>query len=70
VTEYATPGQYRITAAVRRRVDGPTAVAFGRQGERFELYVTNGAFPFFPGPDPRHPSLMRLPVDTPGFPHL
>lgn len=51
-------------------LDGPTAVAFGQQGERFELYVTNGAFPFFPGPEPRRPSLMRLPVDVPGFPHL
>jgi hypothetical protein len=49
-------------------LDGPTAAAFGHQGESFELYVTNGAFPFFPGPTPRRPSLMRVSVDLPGFP--
>jgi hypothetical protein len=48
-------------------LDGPTAAAFGQQGEVFQLYLTNGAFPFFPGPSPRRPSLMRVSVDVPGF---
>ncbi|SRR6266536_3655703 len=48
-------------------LDGPTAAAFGHQGDRFELYVTNGAFPFLPGPSPRRPSLMRVSLDVPGF---
>lgn len=42
-------------------LDGPTAIAFGtRYDDRFDLYVTNGAFPFYPGPNPRRPSLMRI----------
>src|SRR5215831_7185486 len=50
-------------------LDGPTAVAFGHQGERFELYIINAAFPFFPVPPPRLPSLMRVLLDVPGFLH-
>lgn len=50
-------------------LDGPTAVAFGHRGDRFELYVTNAAFPFFPVPPPRRPSLMRVSLDVPGFLH-
>jgi sugar lactone lactonase YvrE len=49
-------------------LDGPTAAAFGHQGDRFKLYVTNAAFPFFPEPPPRRPSLMRVALDVPGFP--
>ncbi len=48
-------------------LDGPTAAAFGQQGDRFGLYVTNAAFPFFPEPPPRRPSLMRVSLDVPGF---
>ena len=48
-------------------LDGPTAAAFGHQGDRFELYVTNAAFPFFPALPPRRPSLMRVSLDVPGF---
>jgi hypothetical protein len=50
-------------------LDGPTAAAFGHQGDRFRLYVTNAAFPFFPEPPPRRPSLMRVSLDVPGFLH-
>jgi hypothetical protein len=50
-------------------LDGPTAVAFGHRGDRFALYVTNAAFPFFPVPPPRRPSLMRVTLDVPGFEH-
>jgi len=47
-------------------LDGPTAAAFGHQGDRFGLYVTNAAFPFFPEPPPRRPSMMRVSLDVPG----
>jgi sugar lactone lactonase YvrE len=50
-------------------LDGPTSVAFGRRGtNRKNLYITNAAFPVFPGQDPRRPSLMRLRLDVPGSP--
>ena len=49
-------------------LDGPTAAAFGVGADRKNLYITNAAFPFFPGPNPRRPSLMRLNVGIPGKP--
>ena len=50
------------------KVDGPTAAAFGVGADRENLYITNAAFPFFPGPNPRRPSLMRLHIGIPGKP--
>ena len=48
-------------------LDGPTAAAFGRVGEdRFNLYITNGAFPFFS--TTHAPKLMRLHLNVPGAP--
>ena len=48
-------------------LDGPTATAFGVHGQdRFNLYITNGAFPFFSVA--HRPSLMRLRLDVPGAP--
>lgn len=48
-------------------LDGPTAAAFGRKGaDRFNLYITNGAFPF--GPNNQSPSLMRLHLGVQGAP--
>lgn len=50
-------------------LDGPTAATFGRVGEdRFNLYITNGAFPFFS--TTHAPKLMRLYLDVPGAPPL
>lgn len=50
-------------------LDGPTSATFGRRGrERKNLYITNAAFPFLPGPTPRRPSLMRLRLGAPGAP--
>ena len=50
-------------------LDGPTATAFGVGRDGKALYITNAAFPFFPGPNPvRRPSLMRLEVGIPGQP--
>lgn len=48
-------------------LDGPTAAAFGRRGlDRFNLYVTNAAFPFFSVLN--RPSLMRSTRPIPGAP--
>jgi len=49
-------------------LDGPTAAAFGVGADRKNLYITNAAFPFFSGPNPRRPSLMRVNVGIPGKP--
>lgn len=48
-------------------LDGPTSVLFGRMDEGFDLYIANAAFPFFPVPPPRLPSLLRLTLDVHGF---
>ena len=46
-------------------LDGPTAASFGRRGlDRFNLYVTNAAFPFFSVIN--RPSLMRSTRFIPG----
>jgi len=49
-------------------LDGPTAAAFGVGKDSKALYVTNAAFPFFPHPDGRRPSLMRYELGVPGHP--
>jgi len=60
-----TTSEILLTAA--DGLDGPTAVAFGRTGEdRVNLYITNGAFPFFS--TTHTPKLMRLRVGIPGEP--
>jgi hypothetical protein len=48
-------------------IDGPTAAAFGRKQDRKILYVSNAAFPFFPGTG-NGPSLMAVEVGLPGYP--
>lgn len=48
-------------------LDGPTAAIFGRKGtDRFNLYITNGAFPGLT--TTFQPSLMRLHLGVPGEP--
>jgi len=60
-------GSSHILLTAADGLDGPTATAFGVRGEdRFNLYITNGAFPFFS--DTHQPSLMRLRLDVPGAP--
>lgn len=60
-------GSSHILLTAADGLDGPTATAFGIHGEdRFNLYITNGAFPFFS--DTHQPSLMRLRLDVPGAP--
>jgi sugar lactone lactonase YvrE len=49
-------------------LDIPTAAVFGKKGQdRFNLYITNGAY-FFLGPSNLSPSVMRLHLAVPGAP--
>jgi sugar lactone lactonase YvrE len=46
-------------------LDGPTDATFGRRGrDRFNLYITNAAFPFFTVTN--RPSLMKVRLNLPG----
>lgn len=64
----APDGTQTVLLTAADGLDGPTAAAFGVGRDAKSLYVTNAAFPFFPGPTPRRPSLMRLEVGIPGQP--
>jgi sugar lactone lactonase YvrE len=60
-------GTTEILLTAADRLDGPTAATFGRTGaDRFNLYITNAAFPFFS--TTHRPSLMRLHLAVPGAP--
>ncbi|HEX6861500.1 MAG TPA: hypothetical protein VF414_01730, partial [Thermoanaerobaculia bacterium] len=60
-------GTTEILLTAADGLDGPTAATFGRTGhDRFNLYVTNAAFPFFSLT--HRPSLMRLHLAVPGAP--
>ena len=60
-------GTTEILLTAADGLDGPTAALFGRRGhDRFNLYITNGAFPFFS--TTHQPSLMRLHLGVPGAP--
>ena len=49
-------------------LDGPSSGAFGVGNDRKNLYIANAAFPIFPGPSPRRPSVLRLHIGIPGKP--
>jgi len=60
-------GTFSTVLTAADGLDGPTSAAFGHRGEdRFDLYITNGAFPFFT--TTFRPSLMRLHLAVPGVP--
>lgn len=60
-------GSSEVLLTAADGLDIPTAVAFGRTGrDRFNLYITNAAFPIFPSAG--RPSLMRLHLGVPGAP--
>ena len=62
-------GTTEILLSAADGLDGPTAAAFGWTGaDRFTLYITNAAFPFFS--TTFRPSLMRLHQDVPGAPDV
>lgn len=48
-------------------VDGPTSTTFGRLWDSSTLYVSNAAFPFFPGTG-HGPTVMALDVGVSGWP--
>lgn len=67
LVKIAPDGSTEILLTFLDGLDGPTAAAFGRTGDdRFNLYITNAAFPFFT--TTFRPSLMRLHLDVPGAP--
>ena len=68
VVRVAPDGTVTTLLTASDGLDGPTATAFGVGADRENLYITNAAFPFFPGPNPRRPSLMRLHIGVPGKP--
>jgi sugar lactone lactonase YvrE len=58
-------GSTEVLLTAADGLDGPTATAFGRKGrDRFNLYITNAAFPFLS--TTLKPSLMRLHLGVPG----
>jgi sugar lactone lactonase YvrE len=58
-------GSTEVLLTAADGLDGPTATAFGRQGQdRLNLYIINAAFPFLP--TTHNPSLMRLHLGVPG----
>lgn len=60
-------GTSEILLTAADDLDGPTSCAFGRRGDnRFNLYITNAAFPFLT--TTFRPSLMRLELDVMGAP--
>jgi sugar lactone lactonase YvrE len=68
VVRVAQDGTVKVLLTASDGLDGPTAAAFGVGDDKKNLYITNAAFPFFPGPNPRRPSLMRLEVGIAGKP--
>lgn len=68
VVRVSPDGHIEVLLTAADGLDGPTAVAFGVGADKKNLYITNAAFPFFPGPNPRRPSLMRYHVGIAGKP--
>lgn len=60
-------GEFETLLTAADGLDGPTSAIFGRRGtDRFHLYITNAAFPFFT--TTFRPSLMRVRIGLPGAP--
>ncbi|HEX8474642.1 MAG TPA: hypothetical protein VF666_11455 [Pyrinomonadaceae bacterium] len=68
VVRIAPDGSITVLLTAADGLDGPTATAFGVGNDKKNLYITNAAFPFFPGPNPRRPSITRLNVGIAGKP--
>jgi sugar lactone lactonase YvrE len=63
----APDGTFEVLLTAADGLDGPTSAIFGRLGQdRFNLYITNAAFPFFS--TTHQPRLMRLHLGIPGAP--
>ncbi|HEX7313412.1 MAG TPA: hypothetical protein VF297_05800 [Pyrinomonadaceae bacterium] len=68
VVRVSPDGTQTVLLTAADGLDGPTSATFGVGKNSKALYITNAAFPFFPGPNPRRPSLIRLEVGVPGQP--
>lgn len=68
IRKIAPDGTQTVLLTVADGLDGPTSATFGVGRNNKSLYITNGAFPFLPGPNPRRPSLLRLEIGIPGQP--
>jgi sugar lactone lactonase YvrE len=68
VVRITPDGQIEVLLTAADGLDGPTATVFGVGNDNKNLYITNAAFPFFPGPTPRRPSLLRLHIGVAGKP--
>jgi sugar lactone lactonase YvrE len=68
VVRIAPDGTVTVLLTAADGLDGPTAAAFGVGNDNKNLYITNAAFPFFPGQTPRRPSILRLNVGVAGKP--
>jgi hypothetical protein len=67
VLRVAPDGSMTTLLTAADRLDGPTAVAFGRaEADNFNLYICNAAYPFLSLT--HRPSLMKLHLDVPGAP--
>lgn len=68
VVRVTPDGMTETLLTVDDGLDGPSSAAFGVGNDKKNLYIANAAFPNFPGPNPRRPSLMKLHVGIPGTP--
>ena len=69
VVKIKRDGSIEVLLTAADGLDGPTSATFGVKGnDKKNLYITNAAFPFFPGPNPRRPSLLRFHVGIKGEP--
>jgi sugar lactone lactonase YvrE len=61
-------GEVHTLLTIADELDGPTSAAFGVKNNKKWVYIANGAFPPFPGQNPRRPSIMRLHIGIKGEP--
>ncbi len=66
VTRISPAGVETVLLTAADGLDGPTSTYFGFGEEGRTLYITNGAFPFFPGTG-NGPSLLKVQLDVAGY---
>ncbi len=66
VTRISSAGVETVLLTGADGLDGPTSTYFGFGEEGRTLYITNGAFPFFPGTG-NGPSLLKVQLDVTGY---
>jgi sugar lactone lactonase YvrE len=66
VTQISPTGAETVLFTAADGLDGPTSTYFGSGTEGKTLYITNGAFPFFPGTG-NGPSLLKVALGVTGY---